>query len=371
MVLRVARDMGLKVIVPLAGSGTACATPAGDAICVYAQAHGAPGAAFFSDIAVRTDFLAGVATMLAHVDPMTGRATRDDPTILAWENCIGCGAGQNAGAVSAWSEQVGHAIKLVDPHHLYESGAFAGRIAPSAADPVPATIFATTSVDIVGDALATGSDVEVARTRLDAVANLVVSTGKPYVLDSIGWSPSIWKTPADLDLWLTAIVRQRNVTGALAGDLEGHEDAGGFLPAPPANPAAGVAALYFPGIRTADMDAAEMRVRGRALRRLAYGMADITILPAYLLPPKPEIIGAAGDRLTWRGSAGAERYTIERSPDPSALGSWTVVCDACVTDLSGGWQDKAVPAGPAWYRITPENINGHKSVPSDPIQATR
>ncbi len=113
-----------------------------------------------------------------------------------------------------------------------------------------------------------------------------------------------------------------------------------------------------------------MQERGRALRRFASSVADVSMAPAYLLPPQPEIISAVHGRLVWRGSAGAASYTVERSADPSAPDTWQVVCDACATDLTG-WQDPSPPAQPAWYRIMPLNINGHKSLPSEPVQATR
>jgi hypothetical protein len=270
--------------------------------------------------------------------------------------------------LSAWSEQLGHALKAADPRHLYENGAFAGRIGvPNGAADAD---FATPSVDIVGDVQATDGNAEAARPRLDATARRVAGLAKVYVLDSVGWTPALWKTRDALEARNIAIVRQRSVTGVVIGRLQGHAQAGGFLPPAPAVPAEGVASLYFPGIRTADMDADEMQARGRAMRRLAYGLLEFTLLPAYLLPPPPQVIGAAHGHVTWRGSAGAISYTIERSPDPSVPDSWTMVCDACATDLGGGWQDPS-PTQPAWYRITPANVNGHKSVPSDPMQATR
>jgi mannan endo-1,4-beta-mannosidase len=56
-----------------------------------------------------------------------GVCYRDDPTIMAWENCNMCGiitlftgGGQTALVqVAAWSEAIGAHIKRLDPHHLY------------------------------------------------------------------------------------------------------------------------------------------------------------------------------------------------------------------------------------------------------------
>ena len=370
MILKVARDMGLKVIVPLAGGAGDCAAALADSICEVTTLHGEPDPnAFFTDPAIRTKFVAGLGPLLAHFNTLTGTAYRDDPTIMAWENCLACAATADSNAAGAWTEQVGQALKAADPRHLYQNGALAGRIGQGAS-PAPAAAFATPSVDIVGDALTVGHDPAAARAWLAGNADTVGSAGRVYVLDSAGWSIAFWKTEDDLSAWLQAAAKQRSLSGVVFGRLAGHAAAGGFLPAPPGVPAQGIAALYFPGIKTAEMDAAAMQARGRALHRFASGMADLGMAPAYLLCPQPAIISAAHGRVVWRGAAGAANYTVERSPDPAAPDAWQVVCDACATDAAGGWQDPKPPTGPAWYRVMPLNVNGHKSLPSEAVQAT-
>ena len=370
LILKSARDVGLKVIVPLAGSAGDCAATQTDSICGAVRRHGQSDPnAFFTDPAIRTEFVTAIATLLNHVNTLTGAAYRDDPTILAWENCLACAETADSTAAGLWTEQVGQAVKAADPRHLYEDGAFADRL--GGASPVPNSAFATPSVDIVGDDFLAGNDLAAARVLLGRTADAVSNAGKAYLLDSGSWTPAAWKTADDLSAWLGIVTKQRSLSGMVFGRLEGHATAGGFLPAPPAVPARGVAALYFPGIATREMDAATMQARGRALRRFAFGVAELSMGPAYLLPPKPQIIGAVRGRVVWRGSAGAASYTVERSPDPSAPGTWEVVCDACATDVTGGWQDPSPPEEPAWYRVMPLNINGHKSVPSDPVRATR
>ena len=351
LVLGIARDLGLKVIVPLFG------------------AELPPGT--FTAPAARAHLAATVKAAIVLVNPLSALSYRDDPTILAWENCVACGQGAEESDLAAWAEQLGQVLKGADPHHLYESGVFAGRIGPAAVQPVPAASFATPSVDIVGDILGTGSDPFQARLRLNAAAELVAGAARIYVIDSLAWTAAVWKTPADLDAWISAMARQRNLAGAVVPWLVGHANAGGYRPAPPSQPALGAAALYFPGIRSADMDALDMQARGRALRRFAFAMLDINMLPAFLLPPQPVIISAAHGRVDWRGAAGAARYSVERSSDPSSPNSWQAVCDACTDDVAGFWQDPSPPSGNAWYRVMPFNINGHKSVPSEPVRALR
>jgi hypothetical protein len=374
--LKAAGDMGIRVILPLAGPAADCPTPqaaepdaaASDTICPYVTWQGASGrAAFFTNPDVRAAFLAHVHALLSHVNALTGVAYRDDPTILAWENCTGCGDGSDPAAVSAWTEAVGQAIRQQDRFHLYENGAFAGHILPHAPHPVSATEAAPPSVDIVGDILPSQPSEAATRAMLVAATGAVNAAGRVYVLDGFDSGPRPFKTEADFETFLDAVVRQRSVAGALLSGLQAHADTGGYLPPPPATSIGGTA-LYFPGRTTTDMTQDEMVTRMRALRRFEFAMTDMLTAPSYLLTPKPEIISAAHGHVLWRGAAGALNYTIERSPNPDLPNGWQVVCDQCVTDNQAGWQDPSLPAGTVWYRIMPFNINGHKALPSPAVQ---
>jgi len=373
--LKTAGDMGMHVILPLVGGAGDCAAEAadpdsgtGDTICPYLRwRQRADRDAFFADPTLRAAFLAHVHAVVTHVNALTGIAYRDDPTILAWENCAACGEGADPQAVGAWTEAVGQAIKAEDRFHLYENGAFAGHILPQAPHAVAAAAFAPQSVDIVGDARLPAGDEAQLRATLGSAASTVTRAGRVYLLDGFDAGPAMWKTEADLELFLNTVFRERDIAGALVDGLQSHADTGGYLPAPPAGAGNGTA-IYFPGRQTADMSQDDMVVRARALRRFEFDMADILVPPSYLLTPKPEIIGAKGGRVVWRGAAGALTYTIERSPDPEVPNSWQTVCDQCATDQQGFWQDPAPPARAAWYRIMPFNINGHKALPSAPFR---
>jgi hypothetical protein len=374
--LKAAGDLGIHVILPLLGPAADCTEPgtaqpdaaASDTICAYLGWQGLTGRdAFFTNPAVRAAFLAHVRAVLIHVNALTGVAYRDDPTILAWENCTACGEGSDPASVAAWTEAVGRAIKQDDRFHLYENGAFAGHILPHSPHPVSAADAAPPSVDVVGDILPAQPSEAATRAMLAAATGAVNAAGRAYALDGIDAGPARFKTEADLETFLNAVVRQRKVAGALVSGLQAHADTGGYLPAPPENPAGGTA-LYFPGRTTADMPQDEMVTRIRALRRFEFAMTDVLEPPSYLLTPKPEIIGAQHGRLLWRGAAGALDYTIERSPNPDTPNSWQVVCDRCVTDNQAAWQDPSPPGGAAWYRIMPFNINGHKALPSAPYE---
>ena len=363
-ILRLARDDGLKLVLPLAGSGACPASAPADPVagtqCVFTRARNLPVTAFYTDSTVRADFLRHIVSLLNHVNPETGLAWKDDATILAWENCDGCGDGVDNAALTGWTEFLGHALKAADKYHLYENGAFAGRLGTGANVPTADQI-GTPSVDIVGDRLAPKPGT--APNYFTAAQQSVTQAGKVYVVDSYGWAPSNWTTLDDLEAFFTEMERDRLITGVFSTDLGAHADQGGWLP--PTRP--GVQMLYYPQAPTPQVDAASMGQRARAVRRLVYRMMDLSPI-AFALPDQPEILSAQHGKLTWRGAPGAITYSIERSSDLTQTGSWTILCDRCVTDADPHWQDPAVPTEPVWYRITPYNPNMHIGLPSDPIK---
>ncbi|MEJ0048310.1 MAG: hypothetical protein WDN04_20925 [Rhodospirillales bacterium] len=363
--LRLAHDAGIKLVVPLAGPGNACA-PAGsedpvyDTPCIFARWRGKPDASFFSDAEVRADFVHYVSALLHHLNPETGITYKDDPTIMAWENCDGCGAKLDTRTLADWTEFLGQTIKSMDTRHLYENGAFAGRLGkqPGAAPPEQ---LALPSVDIIGDRVEPSPGAP--PDGFSDAVTAVTKAGRVYVIDEYGWTPAHFATPDDLSAFQAAVVRDRAVTGAFVSDLGSHADQGGYLP--PARP--GQPALYFPGTAVPHMDADAMQARARAVRRFSYRMMDLVPI-AFAKADPPEIISVLHGKLRWRGTAGAVKYSIERTNDVTLDGSWKTVCDQCVSDADPVWQDPALPTGPAWYRLTPYNANLHAGLPSDPVQ---
>jgi mannan endo-1,4-beta-mannosidase len=366
MVLRQARDAGIKLIIPLAGGAGACPAdgtpdPAAGTACVFAGFHHLDAAAFYTDPATRADFAATVTRMLNHINPFTGIAYKDDPTILAWENCDGCGQGVDAAKLADWTEFLGRTIKRSDSRHLYENGAFAGRLGRQPGH-VPNALVALPSVDVVGDRVLPGLDPT--GVGLGDAADQVTRANRVFLVDAYGWTPAQFPTQADFLALTKAMAKNREIAGAYVSELSGHAGQGGYLPA--TSPVAG-AALFFPGRATPDVPIDVMDARARAVRRFSFAMNDMLTLP-FSNVGAPEIIGVAGGRVTWRGAAGATRYSIARSPNMAIAGSWQTLCDACVTDTTGSWQDPSPSATPVWYRIMGFNANDHSGMYSDPVR---
>jgi hypothetical protein len=80
-------------------------------------------------------------------------------------------------------------------------------------------------------------------------------------------------------------------------------------------------------------------------------------VPADGVPGAPLITGVTGFQVTWRGTAGADVYSVERS-STSYSGPWTVVCNLCVTDNGTPWTDPSQPGGVLWYRVRAYTLSG-------------
>jgi hypothetical protein len=370
LVLREARDKGIKVIIPLAGPGTDCGAaapyPVTASSCVFAAWRGKKPEAFFTDPDVKADFQHYVTSLLTRVNSLTQTIYYNDPTILAWENCDACGVGVAPATVAAWTEELGRSIKALDRLHLYENGAFAGHLVQSAPGAVPTSLLALPSVDMIGDQIIPALPGTTAPGAMNDAADAVTKAGRVYFIDAYGWTAKDWPTPDDFEHFLTSVVHRRSVAGALVTNFESHADQGGYLPVPADS--GPESALYFPGKATQAATWGDMQARGRVARRFDYRFVDLPILE-FAVVESPKILHVEHGRIVWQGAAGASAYKVERSQDPHIDGSWTVLCKACASDAAGFWQDPNLPADPPWYRLSPLNANAHEGVPSDPVQS--
>jgi len=365
--LAVAAKFHMRVIVTLIGD---CATCAGGGIGQYlAWNHEANPQRFFTDARLIAAFERHIDAVLNHRNRITGVLYKDDPTIMAWENCNMCGliallSHGNVAEVAAWSGTIGEHIKQMDRRHLYldTSGIF--RAYPkildnastdfvsfeeyphwNAAFNVPAGVAPTSVATIVRDAA------------------MVTGRGKVFIVNEFGWDRTNWKSTADLQGLLNAMLHDPNISGDDYWALQAHLDNFGFQAIPADSHDANFAvngecgewwALYYPGVKTLAMSAEDMGARAQLLRGHAYAMAGVTT-PKHAVPPAPEITSVVvGGLIAWRGSAGATRYTVERYD--AATKTWQTICDKCATDADDPWADPQATMG-AHYRVTAFNAD--------------
>ncbi|MFC8191533.1 carbohydrate binding domain-containing protein [Cellulomonas sp. NPDC057328] len=286
-----------------------------------------PCAEFYSDPRVVADFQAYVEAMLDHVNPYTGLALKDDPTILAWE--LG---NELEGMTPEWIAAVAGTIAEGAPEQLVAAGKRFGIDPDTLAEPL---------VDIVDvhyyPPTAAGIEADAAR---------VAAADKVYVA---GEYASTAASPALFD----PLVDNRQVTGMMLWSLFGHDDVSGFIPHEDGF------TLHYPG------DDEGMRANVRAVQEFSRALghtADATVTRPPLITRATSVHGL--HELSWRGSAGAVGYHVDVRQD---AGSWRRLTSAPVP-TGTPWLD-LVTRGPATYRVVPVAEDGTEGPGSDPVEA--
>ena len=290
---------------------------------------------FFYNTQVIQDFEQDIRVLLNHVNIYTGVAYKKDPTIMAWET------GNELYPSTRWTQTISTFIKSIDQHHLVIDGS--ARIDPNAAS--------LTNVDIVSNHYYPKSI-----ARLTSDATLANKARKVFIVGEFDWNDA--NKGDSLSKFLAAIEANHFIAGDVFWELWPHDDHYGYVPGEIRY------MLHYPG------DSAAMRMSTQLLRAYAYKMRGLSV-PAASLPSAPMITMGLRDGqkviLTWRGTAGAASYTIERSA-VSANGPWTVICNKCATDNITPWVDTASPTGPLWYRVRAYNLSGVAGNPSTAYQ---
>ncbi|WP_371484044.1 carbohydrate binding domain-containing protein [Kitasatospora sp. NBC_00315] len=312
------RALGLRLVVPLTDQWT-----------YYSGGHTditewlglADPKAFYTDpraIAAYKDYISHV---LNHVNPYTGLAYKDDPTIMSWS------LGNELNDMTpAWTDDIGAHLHRLAPRQLVSAGRQQG-VDPSA--------LGSSQVDIVDVHYYPSS----AATE-SADARTVTARGKVYLAGEHG-TTSV--TAADA----LALADDPNVTGALSWSLFGHADDHGYVQHDDGF------TLHYPG------DTAAMHATVLAESAFARTVDGDPNRPA--VPVTPPLVTAVTknsgiNQIAWRGSAGADGYRVERStqgPDGpfGPVGPVGPVGPATLSDNDAPWTDTTTPAGSAWYRV--------------------
>lgn len=356
-----------------------CATCALSGVGEYLQVKKAssfPG--FFTDPAVIHAFERHIAAVLNHRNALTGIAYKDDPTIMAWENCNVCGIGVIWSSTShdltpylPWIDTIGSFIKSIDPKHLYEDNSGFFLFDKRALDAGTPDIVTSEYYPHWDAMLGTGT--KTTALTFSQHAELVNAHGKVYVVNEYGWDVTDWPTRDDFQAVLHAMEIDPRISGDGFWALQAHTDNFGWQALPANVSDAAYAhigesgqwwALYYGGINTMVNSKEDMQARAEQLRTHAYAMSGIAA-PAHAVPPAPVITTAGLGFIGWRGSAGAVAYSVQRR----AIGAdgWATICDKCATDADTPWPDPK-PSGlfTSQYRVIAYNAEGAASAPSAP-----
>ncbi|PPI41518.1 MULTISPECIES: carbohydrate binding domain-containing protein [unclassified Rathayibacter] len=283
---------------------------------------------FYTDPAAIAAYQDYVDHVLHHTNTITGTRFVDDPTIMAWE--LG---NELEGMTREWIDaQVAH-LKEKAPEQLVAAG--------RRFDIDPDTL-ASPDLDIV--------DVHYyppTAERVSADARTVADAGKVYIAGEYA------STAASATL-LDAAAADRNVSGMFFWSLFGNNDRGGFVPHDDGF------TLHYPGDSARERESVDAVERYSAAVGSTPGRHE---LGAPLVTALDQVYGIT--TVSWRGTAGAQGYLVQRSVDG---GAWSDVTDGAVSASASPVTDYDSPDG-ARYRVVAVGEGDRPGPASDPVAA--
>jgi hypothetical protein len=324
---------------------------------------------FFTDATVIRDFKRHISTLLNRRNTYNGTLYKDEPAILAWEtgNELSLWKGNkeyNGPPPPAWTADIATYIRAQGAKQLIMDGTnIRGKVTEDHGFPYTPYPVNIANVDIYSAHYYYHADwpksIHMAGDlREDSTA--VHAAGRAFIAGEYDWTAESnslgeHKLP---DFLATLEDTSTGIDGDLFWSLMGHDDNYGYAQHNDDY------TLHYPG------NTDDTRTRAQQLRTHAYRMTRLP-KPPHPIPGTPTITSVSSV-VKWRGVAGADSYTIERSVTGPG-GPWVVVCPQCTNDWKAPYDDPATLAGAVLYRIKAHNMNGiaglysaTPSVPSGP-----
>jgi hypothetical protein len=322
-------------------------------IGTYAAHRGKKRAEFYTDPQLKEDYKATVRYVLMRTNTITGVPYREDKAILAWQF-----GNEMDNAPDAWLSEMAAYIKSLDANHLVAETRHTTKH-PQVVDP---NIDLHTRHFYGGSASNWLATCRKEITSLKGQRPFFVGEYGPYI---DGKTLTHGNVVEQLNTFLEGVRGLSGVSGSLIWSMYFHHQDGGFywhqIMTYPA-----VWSYHWPGFPSADAQ----REIGllQTMREAAFKIQGLAV-PPVPVPEAPELL-PIGDipLLTWRGSAGASGYDIERAPQ--ADGPWTTLVTN-ITDADIAYRplysDTTAKAGQKlFYRVTARNVSG-ASKPSNVV----
>jgi mannan endo-1,4-beta-mannosidase len=294
----------------------------------FSALSGKPAGSFWTDEAVKNDFRHFSDFILNRKNTVNGLLYKNDPAILCWQlgNEFGSYAGDRklsydewTPKIEAWCTEMAAYIKKQDPNHLVMEAGGGSR-----------TLFLQDpNIDIISDHLYEywnrmgGKPWDLSPIALES--RNACKGIKPLMIDEFGLGDT------ENLRRLMQTIRENDIVGGLLWSIRGRRTDGGWYyhneGGTPVN------SYHVPGF-AAGFVYEETRML-QLLRKEAYAIRNMPV-PAIQPPaPAPELL-VQGSGFTWRGSAGASFYTIERAT--AANGPFTLLAtglhDAVIADVT-------------------------------------
>jgi mannan endo-1,4-beta-mannosidase len=362
LVIALCHEYDIRLIIPFIASQSFAGIRGVDEFSAIA---GKPKGAFWTDQEQKDDFRHFLGFILNRQNTVNGILYKNDPAILAWQlgNEFGSYPGDRglkyeewSPKILDWSLEMAAYIKKTDPNHLVMEAGGADR-SKLVADP---------NIDIISD-------------HLYEYWNRM--SGRPWVLAPLAiesYNQCKGKKPLIIDEFglgsvenlreLMKAIRESNIAGGLLWSIRSHRRDGGWYyhneGGTPVN------SFHVPGFSSGfiynETKMLDLLFKEACLIR---GIKA----PEMDKPSPAPVLFLKNDGFTWRGSAGASFYTLERSEN--VTGPWKVIAtglnDSVLSDVVKFesspeasepltlYSDESALSGKVYhYRIKGENIAG-------------
>jgi mannan endo-1,4-beta-mannosidase len=330
-VLDLAGRKGIRLVIPLVDNWKWWG-----GVAEYAAFRGKGREEFWSDPELIGDFQATIRFVLTRKNTRTGIVYRDDPAVLAWET------GNELSSPQTWTHAIAGLIRQIDPRHLVLDGTQAAVLRQEQVDDPAVDLVQTHHYEKDPRQM-------IAHIRKSAA---MAHGRKPYLVGEVGFLPTGGMTGV-LDTIL-----DEGIAGGLVWSLRGHDRDGGFYWHQEPYGGDLFKAYHWPGF--AEGEAYDETRFLQALRERAFRIRGLEA-EAPVPPAAPVLLEVtSGGLVTWRGSAGASGYDVERAV--SGAGPWVTVgydvSDARVQYRPLFSDETALPGRSYHYRVRARNPAG-------------
>ena len=177
---------------------------------------------FFRDPRTKRDYRSWVSHVVQRVNPLTGLAYRDDPTIMAWE-LMNEGNAEPETLRLAWTAEMSAYVKSLDPNHLVSSG-HANVEAKLSDLTIPTLDFGTWH----GYPLFYKLTVSQFNDKITEFCQLAARAKKPVLLEEFGYARSNPDSAQAYAMWLDTLARDPNCAGWMVWRLVSRQDSGRY-----------------------------------------------------------------------------------------------------------------------------------------------
>jgi len=175
---------------------------------------------FFADPRTKRDYKLWVKHVLDRVNPRTGLAYKDDPTIMAWELMNEANA-EPASLRRAWISEMSAYVKSLDPNHLVTSGE--ANVDSRLSDlSIPTIDFGTWH----GYPLYYNLSVQQFDKLITQFCGIAAANNKPVLLEEFGYARSNPDQANAYAMWLKTLTDDRDCAGWLVWRLVSRQQDG-------------------------------------------------------------------------------------------------------------------------------------------------